>query len=314
MVPLLLLAFLQSPVQPQEAPDDLLRAPLRISRDNFFHSGLGLRPLDSAWILPPGRLYGRLRTTHAASIEARDVGGVRNRFAGLYHEWLGLDLDWGATEDLQLGLHLRVTGWDETLDRFTLFDGGGTPIVRDEAGVIAGTGPASQRHFNLSDVVLDGKLRLLERDGLTVALAPLVKIPVGRDQDLTHAGTTDLGTSILASLDLGRLAVHANAGLLVPIGDQRIFVHDAHVRLDPVVQGGAGLAWQAGEDLAAILQVEANTSAFGDVPFLDASPVTLVAGLRQRTGSWLFEEAAGVGLAPRASWDWMVHLAVGRVF
>jgi hypothetical protein len=100
----------------------------------------------------------------------------------------------------------------------------------------------------------------------------------------------------------------------VPIGEQNLFVESADVELDPFVHGGVAAAIVVCDDLATIVQVEANTTAFRDVPFLSGPPVTLFAGLRKLFGNFVLEGGAGVGLIQASSYDYAFSLALGYLF
>jgi hypothetical protein len=293
----------------------LLDAPLDAPRLSFFHAALDVPPLQSARPLPSGSVKLALESNHARSVERRDVDGIENHFDGLYHEWAVLDLAGGFLSRFEAGARLPLAGWGEQLDTFSLFDDAGNPIVEDEAVVINGTG-ASKRHTNLSALTLRLKGALVEREqyGFDLSLAGSVKIPIARPRDLTNAGTTDLGATLLASVPMGPLTLHLNAGVGVPLGQQNIFVDQANVDLDVFFHGGLALAWTLPRDWAVVAQLAGNTSAFRDVQVLDGGPLTAMLGVRKLFDRLAVEVGGGTGLIARSSYDYEIHVAVAYLF
>ncbi|MBI4601242.1 MAG: hypothetical protein HY721_04695 [Planctomycetes bacterium] len=293
----------------------VLTAPLPAPRASFFHAALEVPALEPARTLGPGDFLVRVETSHARSVDTRRVDGFDQHFDGLFHEWGVLRLAAGVLPGLELQARAGLAGWDEELDTFFILDRAGNPIVHDEEGVVLKTG-ASGRHDNLSDVVLGAKGLLLarERFGLDVAIAGAVKLPAARHDDLSHAGTTDLAFSLLASLPLGRVTLHASSGVGIPLGGQQIFVDAAHVDLEPFYHGGLAANWCLVDGLALVAQLEGNTSAFGDVEMLEDGPLTAFAGLRWMLGGFFLEAGGGTGLLPRSSCDYALSFALGYVF
>ncbi|MFQ5749092.1 MAG: hypothetical protein ACE5H3_06500, partial [Planctomycetota bacterium] len=266
-----------------------------------------------ARILPPGSTYARLDSTHTGSQETGRVFGRHNRFDGLFHQWFALDVSRGIRSGWEAGARFTLAGWDESKDRFFLFDRKRRPLVRFENTVIQGTGP-SRRHFNLADVVLHGKGTLSEGSSGDLALAVSARLPVGRPRDLINAGTYDLNFTLLGTREVGRFTLHANLGAGIPLGPQNLFIPQDDIDLDPFVHGGVALNARVKKDLSVGIQVEANSSAFGDVPFRDGTPVTTTLGVRKISGGWIFEGGGGVGLTSRSSSDYTIFVAVGRLF
>jgi hypothetical protein len=304
----LLAACAVPPTAPRRAD---VEAPFAAPRASFLHAAVLVPPLQRAATLEPGTVHLRARSAHASSHAQRTIAGISNRFEGVFHEWLGLEAAWGAVPHLELTAATAYAGWDEHEDRFSLFDAAGTPIVRDEAGVIFGTA-SSKRHDNVSSLTLGAKRSWLAADehGVDLALAAAVKLPVGRSRDLTHAGTEDVSLTTLVSVPLPFGTLHANAGATVPFGSQDLFVPAAGVDLEPFAHGGVGLSARLAERWAAGLQLEANGSAFRDVEFLRDPPVALVSGVR-RVGRRLdVELGAGFGLERDSTYDWLAFAAV----
>jgi len=296
-----------------QARDLLLTAPFSVARNSFFYAALEVPPLDTARILPVGSTYARLDSTHTESQATRRVFGKVNHFDGLFHQWFALDVSRGILPGFEAGARFTLAGWDESKDRFFLFDRKRRPLVRFEDTVIHGTGP-SQRHFNLSTVVLHGKGTLSEGSAGDLALAVSAKLPVGRPHDLINAGTYDLNFTFLGTREIGRFTLHANLGVGIPLGSQNLFILQDDISLHPFAHGGVALNARVKKDLSVGIQVEANSSAFGEVPFLDGTPVTTTLGVRKISGDWIFEGGGGVGLTNRASSDYTVFISVGRLF
>ena len=301
------------PTEPKSEAGDarrvLLAAPEAAPRLSFFHAALEVPPMQAAWTLPRGASFAELTSTHALSTDQQEIDGVHNRFDGIFHEWLAADLRWGVAPDVEIGARVAYAGWDEHNDCFDLFDAGGNFIVSDEDQHLSGD--ATGRHDNVSDVVLRGKVVLLEDDTETsaLALAGSVKIPVARARDLTNAGTVDVTTTLVASRRWGDFALHANLGVGVPLGEENLFEDEANVELEPFVHGGLGGTWLLAEDFSLSLQLEANSSAFEDVEFLED-----FLGARRFFGDVLVEAGAGVGLVSSSSYDYEFLVGVGYLF
>jgi len=293
----------------------LLAAPFAVPRASFFHAALDVPPLESAETLAPGTWYLRLRSSHTRSYKQETLNGIDNLCRGIYHEWLALDASWGFAPRWEAGLWLPLVGWDEAQDNFYLFDAAGTAIVRDEGNQIAGT-EASRRHDNVSVVGLRVKRTLLEAQdaGFDLAASAQLKIPIGRPRDLTNAGTWDLALTALATIPRTWGTLHVNLGVVFPLGSQDLFIPEADVNLDPILQGGVAAVFPVSDRLSFGIQVEANSSAFGDVPFLAGSPVTAVAGARWLVGHYVLELGAGTGFDWDTSYQWLAFLSFGRIF
>lgn len=294
----------------------LLAAPFAAPRDSFLYAALDVPRLESAWSLARGDVFARLSSRRTASWGSDRIDGVRSRFNGTFRELVAAEVRWAALDGLELAASASFGGWDEDQDVFFLFNGADVPIVRDEAGAIDEMSGASKRHDNLVEVVLGAKVVLVESVGHDAALsvAGSVRVPVARDRDLSHSGTYDLAATLLATQGFGALTLHANLGVGVPVGRQTLFERFERVRLDPFVHGGLGVNWRLADWLAAIAQFEANTSAFGDVRFLDGPVATVFGGLRAMWGRFVLEFGGGTGLLRETSYDYAFAAAAGYLF
>lgn len=298
--------------------DTLLDAPFSAGRASFFHATLEIPPMESARPLEAGNVYARIRTTHARS--NHEEGRARSAFGendldGTYHEFASLILSAAPLPGLELTARAVFAGWDEHHDRFEVFNGDGVPVITHEGQKIYGLG-ATSRHVNLSVLGFGAKLRVadVETVGADLAVAASLKIPFGRDRDLTHAGTTDLALAALASLPAGPFTVHAQLGGTLPFGEQTLFVDEEDAEISPFVFAGLGVTWRAFESFSIGLQVEANTSAFRDVEFLDRGPASAVLGTRALWGPFVFEMGLGAGFDWSASYQWLGFASFGVVF
>ena len=285
----------------EEAVRILLRAPLPAPRLSFLHSCVDVPPMDTAETLPRGGGFLRLRSGAARSTAEDDGGpGPDDNFDGTYREWLSVEAARVLGEGVEARVAASFTGWDEHVDRLKAYDGSGRGVVFGEE--VAGR--ATSRHLNLSTVVLRGKVRLLGGgDGGThIALAPSLRLPVGRERDVSHDGAYDAGAALLATRPLGRAAFHAGLGLVAPLGGQNLLERSSDAGLRPFVHGAAGVVLPAGSSSSFALQVEGNSSAFRGVGFLDRSPATAVIGFRTASRSALYEIGAGTGLDRRSSY------------
>jgi hypothetical protein len=289
-----------------------LRAPLPVPRPSFFHAALLVPPMQSAALLPAGEVVGALSSNHSDSKSTRTFDGVTSWFAGCYHEWIAGEVHWGALAAVELWARTAVGGWDEVLDHFNLYDQNGNFIVRDEERLAQGM--ASQRHENVTRLDLGSKWRLLGGDDAATAIAVAGKIPIARPGDLSNAGTFDLAATLLETVNIGEFTLHANAGWVWPLGQQTLFHADQDIELNPFAQAAVGATVLVGQQLALDLQVQANTSAFRDVPFLSQGPIGVVGGLRQFFGRNFAELSCGRGFEGTATDRWEAFFAFGRVF
>jgi hypothetical protein len=69
--------------------------------------------------------------------------------------------------------------------------------------------------IGLADMVVRTKYTVFDEDGAAVATAVDVRLPTGREEDLLGAGSTSLKFAAIGSLERGRTAAHANAGISV---------------------------------------------------------------------------------------------------
>jgi hypothetical protein len=282
----------------------LLQAPFSVPSSHFFHAALHVPPLRRAEALPAGAAELRLQSSHARSRNDETIAGVRSHFDGLYHAVLSVESAYGLRDSREISLEAVYSGWDEDLDEFALFDETGDPIVSDEDSHLV-FGQASARHENLSVLRARGLQELGGGESWTTSLEGAVKIPFGRDRDLTHAGTVDPSLTLRHSVHDDRWAAHSAAGFTWPIGEQNLFEDDVDVELEPFLHGGAGVIRTLGDRWSAGAQVFGHTSAFGDVGFLDHPGGSIVVGARHLVGPWSIEAGGGPGLGRSGSHRWM---------
>jgi hypothetical protein len=298
-----------------DAHSQLLLAPFAAPRANFFHAALEVPPFESGRTLDQGAFLLRLRTAHPRSLEERTIDGYENIFNGRYHEWAAFELDWGVTERFELGVRTVFAGWDEHQDRFDILDSNGVPIVTDEYKTFYDLG-ATKRHDNFSVVGIKAKALLLNADeaGLDLSLATSVKFPIGRPEDLTSAGTYDLAFTVMGSKPFSWGALHANLGVTIPLGSQNLFEPAADVELNPFVHGALGATFALPWEFALGLQLEANSTAFHEVEFLDQPPFAFTLGLRRFLGKFFLEAGGGVGLDWSSAYQSTYFFSVGRLY
>jgi hypothetical protein len=287
----------------------VVASPLAAPRLSFFHAALLVPPLQTAATLTAGTGAIRLGSDHSFSRSERSVDGIPNRFDGGFHDWIAPELRLGVTSGLEIAARTAVSGWDEHLDHFSLFDHDGAFLVRDESNLA--NGKASQRHENVASLDLSAKVRLLADDAgtATTSLALASRLPIAREGDLTNAGTEEVAATALETLRLGDVTLHANAGYVVPFGHQTLFTPGEPIELDAFAQGGVGAALAIEPQCALVLQVEANGSAFDDVPFLHRAPLTAVAGVRYAGTRTFVEAGVGAGLDQDAAYRFEVHVS-----
>ena len=313
----------------QDARMTLLSAPFASQRANFLHAALGIPRLETAFVLPPETWYARVGTDHTHSEKGPHVGGsymqrevregrrVPDYYLGRYHRWIALELTRGI--GLRTEVHGRAgyTGWDEHKDHFYFFSPERTPFVEGEHRNVYGIG-ATGRDGDLADVVLQSKTALYKivtpHSRHCVSLAASVKLPLGQPNNLVDAGTVDPGLRLLATSTMGQISVHLNAGGVVPLGEQNLFVEESDVDLDPMIVWGVGLVWLPTSTVACGVQIEGNTSAFSDVPFLKEDPVTALIGIRKLTLNYVIEAGIGIGFDTDTSYTWSSFLSLGKTF
>ena len=291
-----------------------LLAPLAGPRNGFFHSGLGLPLLEAAGASPEGTLSAGLRFSQTHSADTRDVDGQRSRFDGLLIEFARLRLDLAVHERLSLFTDLRVAGWDERRDVFRVYgEGSAQPVIEGEAAKLT-TGRATSRHENLATASFGAAVTWWRSEDRATALGTslLLKLPGFRRADLTSSGTGDVALTALASIGLHeRLALHLNAGVVVPLGEAWIFEEPDDFDLDPCLQGALGLTWAPLDWLALGASLQGETSPWDDrVGFLDRPALTLVGGARLRVWRLTLELGGGAGFGG-GSPDWTAWLELG---
>jgi len=294
------------PLGPAER-ESLLRAPFSISPAHFFHGALLVPPLRRAEALPAGAAELRIGSQHQRSRNEETIAGVENEFDGLLHAVISAESAYGIGASREISLEAVYSGWDEELDEFELFDEGGSPIVSDEEAHLV-LGQASSRHENLSVLRLRGLQELGGGEKWTCALEAALKVPFGRDRDLTHAGTYDPALTLRHSVHAGRWSAHSAAGFTWPIGEQNLFVEEADVELEPFLHIGAGAVRALGERWATGVQLLGHTSAFRDVEFLDHPAGGVLLGARHLLGPWSVEAGGGTGIGWDGSHRWLLFL------
>ena len=281
-----------------------LTAPFAAARASFLHAARDVPRMQPAATYPAGEGLLRLSSDHVKTVEAATIDGHRNRIDGIFREFAALDGAWGVVDGLELGGRVAAAGWDEEQDVFSILDDHGQPIVVHEAPKYFDTG-SSRRHLDVSALELRAKARLLEGDDPldALSLGLTASIPLARAEDLTNAGTWDVGLTLLGSKALGDWTLHANAGVVFPIGDSTLFEDGADVDVVPFAHAGAGATWEFAPQWALAIQVEGNTSAFQGHDFLDDPPLTIFGGVRRTFGRAIVETGIGTGLLEDSSYD-----------
>ena len=308
----------------------LLFAPFASQRANFLHAALGIPRLETAFVLPPKTWYARLGTDHSHSEKGPHVSGsflteevskgndVPDYYLGRYHRWIALELTRGIGYRTEIHARAAYAGWDEHNDHFYFFSDEGIPLVEGEERNVYGIG-ATGRDGDIADVVLQSKTKLYEvirsDSRHCISLAASVKLPLGQPNNLVDAGTVDPGLRLLATSVMGEFALHLNAGGVVPLGEQNLFVEEADIDLDPMFVWGGGLIWVPTASIACGVQLEGNTSAFGDIPFLKGDPVTVLAGFRKLTSkNYVIEGGMGTGFDTDTAYTWSFFFSLGKTF
>jgi hypothetical protein len=320
---LLLVVLLASLARADDAPaadtprdralDRLRLAPFASPRSSYFYSGFGLPRLREAWGGAEGELTARLRSSQTHSADTRDVDGRRDRIDAVYIEHLRLDLSLAVHDRVTLFGDLRVAGWDERRDVFRIFDETGALTIQGEAAKVA-LGRSTSRHENLAVVMFGALVTLVRGDdgvsGLGASLA--IKLPGFRRGDLTSSGTGDAALTAHGSLLLvERVALHANAGVVAPMGRPWIFEDEGLTSPHAFLQTSLGVTVAVTEWLSLGASVEAETSPWDrEVRFLDRPALTASLGARLLLGRFSLELGVGAG-ASSGSADWLAWLEVG---
>jgi hypothetical protein len=308
------LAIALTPLLLAELPSAIALAPFETPRNGFFTGSVLVPGFEPAAPLEEGSLYVRARTAHSKSVEIESEHGVASRFNGLLHEWVAIDLAYAITRRVELGMRATVAGWDEQDDVFEVRGRSGRLIVRDEEHKAQGGKTA--RHDNVAEWLFRGKVALLcapgDDDPSALSLALCVRLPIARQRDLTHAGTSEASLAVLGTIALGeRVALHANLGGTVFFGEQRIFVEEGEFQ--EFLHAAAGATFRAADWLALGAQLEGNTPAIRHVNLMDGPVLSAAAGARVLLGGFVGELGGAIGLT-RWSADQEMFASLGWVF
>lgn len=160
------------------------------------------------------------------------------------------------------------------------------------------------------------KLRVWDADAQSfdLSLAAFAKIPFGRDRALPYGDLTDVALAALARVPLGQGALHFSFGATVPFGQEDLLRRAPEAQLASFAFAGAGYTWRVADVVALGFQIEANTSAFGDVDLLQRHPASAVFGAKAIWGDLVFEAGLGTGFDRMSGTPWMAFASVGIQF
>lgn len=304
--------------EPLDEPVRLrLLAPFASPRDALFYSGFGIPLLRSGRGPLAGTIEARARHAREAFADSDSDDGARHRVDALFIEHLRLDATVGILDHLALWVDARIGGWDERRDVFRVHASRDptTLIIQGEQRK-QDDGVSTSRHENLS-ILMVGALATIWRadDGVSGLAASLaVKSPGFRRGDISSSGTTDVALTAHLTLALHeRVAVHGNAGVVIPIGDPWIFQHPSAFDARPFVQGAAGVTWAVTDWLALGASIEAAQSPWlAEVAFLDRPTINASGGVRLLLGRFSIEVGGGAGLSSGSA-DWLMWVELGYV-
>lgn len=292
-----------------------LAMPLAGPRNSFFFSGFGLPLLRGAWVPPEGTLLVRLRFSETHSADTAIVDGQRNRFDGTYIEHARLELELALHERVSLRAELRVAGWDERRDVFLVRDHTGVLVIQGEAKKAA-QGFSTSRHENLAVFSLAGLVSLLrdEEGASALGVSLALKLPGFRRGDITNSGTGDIALGLAGSLGLldDRVVLHADGGLVAPLGKPWIFQQTGAFDAQLFFQAGLGLTVVVTEWLSLGASIEGATSPWKAPAFLDRPAATLSGGARFLLGRFTIEAGVGTGLGAGSA-DWLAWVELGWI-
>ena len=268
----------------QAGPDlwpTIASAPYRHAHNSVWHSLFGTPPFEQAAIAPAGAWQVGFWFEYLTADFSDDGGGGTSRWnTRLHHE--NLEVNYSITNTILVGARISSGElYERDGDLIRVFDNF-TQIV-----------PTAERGFGADALTLRGKFATGVGFADVGVLAEL-KIPLSSEEDLLGAETIDLAVVGLLTKKFGKLSVHVNLGLVVPFGDPKIFV-DPFDDVDSYVVFGAGVVYVVTEWASAGLQIEGNTSAFGDVAVLDERVITVSARGHFRVSDGTFV-TLGVGM------------------
>lgn len=295
----------EAPDAPRDWKREWLLAPLRVASNAGFHALVFVPPLESAWILPPGR--GRVALFANATRTDLDADAPANRFRGTYGE-VGLEATLALDESIgPVEIRLGVSAAELQADRGDLaasFEG--QPLVtgdRDNA-------------FRARRALLGVKLGALRavRQGLDLAVTGWGKAPLDGEDDLVDSGGVEGAAGLVATqalrieaLGAPRLYLHAFIGGTWR-QDQEAF--DGRVRPNGGAAFAFGFACLVQTDLAVLVQAQVHGNPWRKMAGFSEDPASAHAGFRWRIGDVTVEAALGAGLTDEASAEWTVDAAL----
>ncbi|MCW8141869.1 MAG: hypothetical protein KIT58_23430 [Planctomycetota bacterium] len=323
VVALALHALAAGPTRAQEAAPPLDRAlrlklfdPVSPPRNTLFYSGFGIPLLRRASVAPAGTLEPTLRTSRTHYAESGFVDGQKNRVDALFLEHLRIGVTLAVHDRVAVWLDVQVAGWDERRDVFRIHARGTPEFVIEGEESKARDGHATGRHENLSNVHLGTLVTWLrDPDGVSALGTSLLFKPKGnRRADITNSGTWDLALTMHGSLLLAdTVALHANGGVVVPLGQPWIFESPREFHARYFFQGSGGVTVAVTDWLSLGAAIEGARSPWErTVRFIDRATLNASGGARLRLGRFFIDVGGGAGLI-RGGSDWLFWVELGYV-
>ncbi|MBI4577867.1 MAG: hypothetical protein HY722_16520 [Planctomycetes bacterium] len=286
-------------------PEHLLRppalaAPLWTSGNNFLHELVLIPPLESHETLPRGRFRGEVG--YESVFQKGDIKNTSGEFIWTLNE-MDLGLGYGLTpnDEVRAGLSGGVFG---TAGNLVITSGGRNVFAEDLSS-----------ELSLSHAILGYKRRVFEpdeRDPLGVSILATGKVPVAGKEHFLTTGSSDLAVVVAITNRLDALETSLNGGTVL-VGGESLFER-GNITLKNMTVAGASVGCPLTDFLAAVVQVQTNSSAFGrSVDIAGSSPATGHAGLRLLVRDLHAEGSLGMGLNGTSS-DNIVGVRMGVTF
>ena len=274
--------------------EHLAATPYRTGRNHSWNSLINIPGLEEARGFPAE--YWRARFGMGITtvrFEDNSQGGTTRWKADTLQETI--EVDYAVTDTVLVGGRI-TTGEVFEIDNelITIFDNG-TQIV-----------PDGRRSFGIGSLVARGKYVGTDWDFADYGILVELKLPIADKASLLTSQSIDLALSALLTKALDDWILTANGGFVFPIGDADTFGDSKYDGLDPVFHAGVSLGRPLTEEITVAVQVEINTSPFGNIPVIGGSVAGFFASGRYRVS----EESAVYAILGRGFGDLASDLMV----
>lgn len=139
-----------------------------------------------------------------------------------------------------------------------------------------------------------------------VDLAVYPKLPFAEGRGRWRGESIDIALAGVLRFDGFRFELGAS----LPFVPDEILARETDVDVAAIAFAGAGVAWEVGDAVALGVQVELNSSAFGEAELLRRHPASVTCGLRAAWGALTLEGGFGVGIDRLEGWPHMAYVGL----